>query len=288
MLKVAIKTIDDVKRAGLVLFFALLPLCLPLSAEAFVPKGDHILALMTGKMAGAKSLSVTQVLEIPVKAGQENPAAREIPVAQENPAIKWNPENRVLSGKAYYRFPGLFRSHMAAEGVARDHLFLPEGHATFLDGERVEGVEAAMDRYKELLLYRGRETLSQHLSFRGVDTNVTSLGRFQGEVHFVLGARYPDSGSPQVWVDRNTLLPVRWITGEHNLEIRYRSWRKFRKSWYPGQIAFYVEEALVRRIRVESVAVNRRISGDLFRMEVLEKKQPAEAAPPAAAGGGDL
>lgn len=275
MLKVAIKTIDDVKWVLLVLLFALLSLSLPLPAEAFVPKGDHILALMTGKPARAKSLSVTQVLEIPAEAGLERPATQE------------DPENEVFPEKAYYRFPGLFRSQMAAEGVARDHLFHSEGHATYLNGERVEGVEAAMDRYKDLILYRDRETLSRHLSFLGVDTTVSSLGRFQGDVHFVLGARYPDPEPPQVWVDRNTLLPVRWITGEHNLEIHYLNWRKFGKSWYPGQIAFHVEEVLVRRIRVESVAVDLKVSDDLFRMEILDQKPPAEAARPATAGGGD-
>ena len=243
------------KPGGIFALLLILGLLFPAAASAFVPQAPHLFYMMTKKLGRAKTLRVEQVVEIPPYRPAES-AGKEALV-----------ETTLLREVSYYAFPGRYRSLLTSEGESRDHLFLPEGSATLIAGERVEGIEASMDRYKALILLRNRKVLLRYLTLAGVGVEVTSLGRFQGGIHYVVGARPSDETSPQVWVDRETLLPSRWITGEHGLEIRYMGWRKFGKAWYPREIRFLVGGKVVRRILVESVIEGKPVPESLFRLD---------------------
>jgi hypothetical protein len=136
-------------------------------------------------------------------------------------------------------------------------------------------------------MFSSRPPLVRHLEQLGVDMNISSLGRLNKKTVYVAGAGYPDLSRAQVWFDKNTFLPVRWIvapakkTGQPPaFEIRYLDWQRFDGIRYPGKIEFYDNGRLARAVTVEKLD---RISGvpssDFDISAVREKYQSASEVP---------
>ena len=235
--------------------------CLVAPTNAYVLPGPYILKLMTQNLGKAKSLLVYQTLVIhddtPQKSGVE------------------------LSETLRYVFPEKFRSDTSSENVHRIHVLSKGKAVTVIDGKIADESDNRYDRYKDILLFKPREILQKKLSLLGVDVTVSSLGRFQGKPAYVLGAQYPDETVPQVWLDKDTFRPFRWImTGkagesqENSLEVRYFEWRKVHRTWYPMRIEFFATGILVREIHVQNIKVNSSFSKELFDINHLKSLYP--------------
>jgi hypothetical protein len=226
-------------------------------ANAYVLQGPHILRLMAQKLGNPKSLLVYQKLILRDNESQGNPVE--------------------FKETVRYIFSETFRSDISAEELERIHV-ISEGQALkVIDGKATSEAENGFDRYKDLLLYRHRKLLEEKLPGFGVDVTVSSFGRFQGNPVYVVGARYPDETIPQVWIDKDTFRPLRWIvTAEDkgknrvSLEIRYLEWWKKGKTWYPRRIEFYQNEILMREIQVDNIIVDPYFSERLFDIGHLE------------------
>jgi outer membrane lipoprotein-sorting protein len=190
-----------------------------------------------------------------------------------------------LSETLRYVFPDTFRSDMISENIYRIHVLSKGKTITVIDGKIADKSDECYDRYKDILLFRSREMLKDKLSLLGVDITVSSLGRFQGKPAYVLGAQYPDETIPQVWLDKDTFRPFRWIitkqTGENrenSLEVRYSEWKQAHHIWYPMRIEFFMTGILVREIHVQNIEVNPSFSEELFDIGNLKSLYP-QAAP---------
>ena len=110
-------------------------------------------------------------------------------------------------------------------GRCRFELAVPEGNKLAVvqvgGRKRVEGTElavlsTALGQLCPLLAVRSssegdaRDLVEQHLQGLGIATRTTSLGRFSGEVAYVLGEQA--EGKPQFWVYKDNFRParVRW------------------------------------------------------------------------------
>ncbi len=182
-----------------------------------------------------------------------------------------------------YVFSEAFRSDSVSDDNQRIYIFRDGQTLTVIDGVISNGTGTRFDLYKDLLLFRSRETLSERLSELGVDISVSSLGKFEGQPAFVVGAEYPDETLPQVWIAMETFQPLRMIipggSSLYNtdfLEIRYSQWQKIGKIWYPMRIEFIQDGATVRTIEVNDYQVDPNFSKDVFDIARLkmEYRQP--------------
>ena len=162
---------------------------------------------------------------------------------------------------------------------------------TLIDGNIVTGAENRFDLFKDLLFYRSRMELAERLIRLGVDVSVSSLGRFEEKIAFVVGANYPDESVSQVWIDRDTFLPIRWIIKDVNsalksdsLEIRYLTWWKIGKTRYPSRIEFYQDGNLVRVNQAINFEEDANFSGELFDIEHLKNEYPRAPVQPIVPG----
>jgi hypothetical protein len=176
-----------------------------------------------------------------------------------------------LDETLHYLFPRHFRSDIRSQTAERSHVVSDGEAITVIDSQLADGVEGRFDRYKDLLLNNTRQLLEARLSALGVDLTVSSLGRINGQFAFVLGARYPDESVPQVWIEKETFRPLRWIVngrssenGSGMLEIRYLDWGQVEKISYPMIIEYYLNDVLVREIHVESIRAVPDLPADLF------------------------
>jgi len=180
-------------------------------------------------------------------------------------------EPPLVSETVRYLFPGRFRSEIQSETVHKIQVASFGDRVTVINEQLPAEGEEWFDRYKDLMLYRAASPLETMLQQAGVDTTVSSFGRFEGRLAYIIGARYPDESVPQLWIDKHTFVPFRWVVSgkdsvlERDLrEIRYQGWHKSGGVWYAMRIAFMVNGTLAREIRIERVQPQPTLPEDQF------------------------
>ena len=229
---------------------------IPRPAGAFVLEGPHVLDLTAKAMGKIAALQVDQRLLI-------------YPQDPDGAAT-------VLNETATYVMPQRFRSDIDSEQVQRTHLVFADSSITVIDGRMTVG-EDPFDRYQRILRSRTRSQLMRTLNHLGVETAISSLGRVEKTVVFVLGAHYPDESVSQLAVDQETFLPVRLLlvdseleaAGQH-LEIVYRNWQNVEKARFPLEVLFYTNGRLAREIRVVDRRPNPSIPPAMMDVEALK------------------
>ena len=228
-------------------------------SHAYILRGPHLLALITQQYGKSKSLMVVQKVLF-----YEAASGRVIVEADET---------------LRYLFPNVFRSDSISRNASRIHLVSGGKTFTVIDQKIVTNDETLFDLYKDILLYRSRESLGKRLAAAGIDTSLTCLGRFEGRIAVVLGSEKPNERVSQVWVDKETFQPMRWVLVDGTdeapgmtLEIRYDDWRQVNHTWYPMHVAIYKGGGIVREIRVEALRVNPSFPKALLDVEHLEIK----------------
>jgi hypothetical protein len=187
-----------------------------------------------------------------------------------------------------YVFSEAFRSDIVSESNQRVFVSNRGQTITVIDGVISKAAESQFNVYKDLLLYRSRGVLSERLSNLGIDISVSSLGRFDGRLAFVVGAEFPDQTVPQVWIDKENFQPLGIIVfGAKSLyssrtgflEIRYSNWQQIGKISYPMQIEFIQDGVTVRTIEVVDYQINPHFSKDVFDIArlKLEYREPVGA-----------
>ncbi len=228
-------------------------------AAGYVLKGPHILELMVQKLAGVQTLQVVQKVLV------------------DDPDLSGEPVE--LDETLSFILPGQFRSDIRYKDTHRIHVHAHGSNLTIVDDVIVDERSGRFDRYKDLLLYTSRRALHRALLIHGVDVGVTSLGKMEDRIVYVIGAAYPDDSASQLWVDKESLLPLRWInvspsTGDgvapERLEFIYRNWQNVDGAWYPMEIETLHRQQSVRRIRATKVQANAVIAGELLNIHQLK------------------
>ncbi len=252
-------------------------------SNAYVLQGQHVIQLMTEKLGQEKSLSVSQrvIFYNPVNLPDAQAA-----VADQTASSPMLQATMQLSESLKYIFSEAFRSDIVSESNQRVYVSNQGQSLTIIDGVISDAGESRFDVYKDLLLYRSREILSERLLNLGIDISVSSLGRFDGRPALVVGAEFPDETVPQVWIDKETFHPLRIMVFDTKsaynpqtgfLEIRYSKWQQIGKINYPMQIEFIQDGVTVRAIEVDGYQINPKFSKDAFDIASLklEYRQPA-------------
>ncbi|MFC1875653.1 hypothetical protein ACFL2E_00035 [Thermodesulfobacteriota bacterium] len=228
-------------------------------SHAYILRGPHLLALITQQYGKSKSLMVVQKVLF-----YEAASGRVIVEADET---------------LRYLFPDIFRSDSISQHASRVHLESGGKTLTVVDQKIVANDETLFDLYKDILLYRSGESLGKRLNAAGIDISLTCLGRFEGRTAVVLGSEKPGERVSQVWVDKETFQPMRWVLVDGTddvpgmaMEIRYDDWRQVNNTWYPMHIAIYKDGGIVREISVESMRVNPSFPKGLLDAERLKIK----------------
>jgi hypothetical protein len=235
-------------------------------AFGYVLQGPHLLLLMTDNFGRAKNLIVDQTLII---FNQTVPG-----------------EVEEISETLTYRFSSAFRSDSQSAKMHRIHVDTIDDTITVYDEKVSLDDNNLFDRYKDLLLFRSRLLLQERLTDLGVDIKTTSLGRFEQEPVFILGAQYSDESLPQVWIEKETFRPIRWLIPQADInentslfEIRYLQWEQHEGMWYPMRIQCFQDEQLTREIMVNQVAVNAKNSEAVFDIAYLKMRYALEEEP---------
>lgn len=199
-----------------------------------------------------------------------------------------------ISETVRYLFPGRFRSDIQSETVHKIQVWSNGDRVTIINDQLPAEGEEWFDRYKDLMLYQKAAPLEALLQKAGVDTSISSLGRFEGRLAFVIGAQYPDESVPQLWIDKLTFVPFRWIASGRGpdlagdlREIRYQGWHQSGGTWYPMRIAFFINDSLAREIHIDRIQPRTTLPEEHFDVPSLRSAfQRRMAGPEETDGGG--
>jgi len=246
-----------------IFLYVFLSICLLSSANAYILKGEHVLQLMIEKNNLPSRLFINQKISF------------------------FDPDIETINTEydqwVRYQIPEEFRSDIVAYDLKRIQIVSSDNSLTVIDGTIAAEAEMWVDYYKDIFFCRSRKRLAERLESLGINFSVTSLGRYNGVICYVLGAEYPDESVPQLWVAKDTFQPVRWIFEVLDVEgvveqkeIRYGDWKSHYNTRYPSKIEFYQGQNLIQSIAVLQVEINPSFSEDLFDIIQLKKKYSTE------------
>jgi len=182
-----------------------------------------------------------------------------------------------LEETLYYLYPDRFRCEVNTPEGEQVRVVGPEGAILVTNGKIIGETENPFDHFKDLLLYRQEDFLLKRLSEQDVDLGVVSLGRYKGRIAYVIGAKYPDESVSQVWIERNTFRPIRYVLrgggphGEILEEIEYADYMSLEKGrWYPARILFFQNGQLARMYLLKTIKVNTELPDQLFDIAYLK------------------
>ena len=177
----------------------------------------------------------------------------------------------------YYRYPDRFRCEVSTPGSEQVRVVGPEGAIFVTNGKIIAETENQFDHFKDLLLYRQADLLLKRLSQLDVNLDVVSLGRYKDRIAYVIGAKYPDESVSQVWIEKNTFRPIRYVLsggGPHGgalEEIEYADYMPLDKGrWYPARILFFQNGRLARMYLLKTFKVNPELHDQLFDIAYLK------------------
>lgn len=244
----------------------------PASLHGYVLPAPYIIEQMSAGMGLPQQFQVTQVLHI----AREN---------SERPNDRQSAADPVFEQVLRYRLPGMFRSDIESPDIRHTHISVTGEAITVIDDAVMAEPEYWLYGYKELFLYRDGQPLVDRLDDMGVNIYQTSIGRLDGTLCYVIGARYPDMDAPQLWVERDGFMPVRLVlTGAANngeepeSEIRFSDWRRMSGMRYPGEISLIEKGDEIRKIVVESVDANPVFESGIFDIQALRSSLKDDAA----------
>ncbi|MEL6186963.1 MAG: hypothetical protein AAFU79_20245 [Myxococcota bacterium] len=106
------------------------------------------------------------------------------------------------------------------------------------------------------------------LARMGIDPEVLTLARFDGRPVFVIGAAPGELDRPQLWIDKQYLVPSRWLLpdGTGRLEdVRLTGYHvPTAGPWFPERMERWRGEQLLQRVTFTRAKLNARVEPRLF------------------------
>lgn len=182
---------------------------------------------------------------------------------------------------------------IAADGAYRLERKTPKGiYVEVSDGaKRVSvtdgkaGPVEADPRPLERLLFTGanKEELLRAAQAFGIRLDVTGLGRVNGHVAWVIGAKEGDTASPQLWIDKDRRFPLELRDPRAKRVVRFEGWSEPGGAGVvPTRVSVLRGEDVIESLKVEETKLNAKLSAELFKPDVPLPTTPTPAPSPAA------
>ena len=180
------------------------------------------------------------------------------------------------------------RTWLSAPGRLRRELDVDKGHTTEVradgrllsqtPGQPDKKSNAGVDLLAEIMTAMSSQDsgpaaqrLIGALKALGINTEVVSYSRFDGRVAFVVGSKPWETDKPQLWLDKDLLVPLRLVTLQKDganmvrIDTRYLGWGSpVGGSWYPQVIEVWRGDAVIRRSVTEDLERNIEIDSALY------------------------
>lgn len=187
-----------------------------------------------------------------------------------------------LSETIYLRLPNMIRCEMRFSDSTK--IFISRGEERFVlvdDQVKAAGIPIEKKLLPLLYLYHPLNFLADELKKLGLDLSINSLGRFEGEIVYIIGSKDGYMDRPQLWLEKDTLRPLRFINIANDREggvsgqvdVRFIKYKFFRNNvWFPSMILVFKSNVLNREYIFTDVVVNYDLEDELFNVDFPESR----------------
>lgn len=236
-----------------------LVLSLPFSASGYIPSANFIIKMMLEGNQAIQDIRVEQTATVFDKnSGRESFQIPEV---------------------LYLRVPDSYRLDITLPEEKKTVIY-SEGETLTIVGSKV--ISHSQDEksiFKDFFIKQSVAEIIELLHSRNVNTQRMGLGRFDGRIAYIIGAKERETKFPQLWIEKDNFLPLRFIVEEKKkdsittLEIRYLNYQHVDgKYWYPSTVEFYYDNKLALRYQTQKVVVNTNIPDNLFDISKIKKE----------------
>ncbi len=236
---------------------------LPVTADAYVLPAPYVLERVSTSIQPASRFQAVKTLRI-------EPA---VPDEDENRRGRRRSFDLVVS----FRHPSSFRADIRGDDLEHTHVASGGSYITLIDNVIAGRSGQWIYDFKSIFLQQTREELTENLRMMGIRTGISSIGRLDGGIFFVVGAQYPDNTVPQLWIDRERFLPVRLVVagapeeGEPPAaEIRFSRWSRQDGMRYPAEMTFFENGTEIQRITLRQLDSEPASDAGQFDISTLE------------------
>ena len=233
-----------------------LVLILPISASGYIPSAHFIIKMM---LEGNGAIDHVMVEQTAIIFDEDSGG-----------------EALRVPGVLYLKLPDGYRLDMTLPYEKKTSIYRKGEIFTIVDGEIVSRGPDRRALFKDFLIRHSVNRIMGLLRSKHVNIERTGLGRFGGKVSYIIGAGETETEFPQLWIEKDSFLPLRFVAKEKReesivtVEVRYLDYRhiddKFR---YPSTIEFYADDKLTLRYQTEKVMVNTSMPDNVFDMKKL-------------------
>lgn len=250
-------------RRALLIGFATLPFAR--HAFAWIPPGDFLLGRMAERRKNVKTLSMKGIRTFigrSFEGGKQDVA--ETMVANANDSA--------------YRL-----ERKTPKGV---YLEVSDGNRRVSVTEGKIGAVEADPKPLERLLFTSapKDELGRAAQAFGIRPDITGLGRVNGHVAYILGAKEGDNTSPQLWIDKDKSLPLELRDPRAKRIVRFEGWGEPGGGGgvVPTRVTIFRGEDIVEMLKVDETKLNPKVGADQFKPEspVIATPTPAPSATP--------
>ena len=168
----------------------------------------------------------------------------------------------------------------AKDGGYRLERKTPKGvYLEVSDGARrvvvVDGKPGALEidpRPFERLLFTtaGKDELLRAAQAFGIRLEIVSLGRLEGRIAWIVGAKAGDTTSPQLWIDKEGNLPLQLVDPRARRTVRFEGWGEPGGAGVvPTRVSILRGEDVVESLKVEQTKLNAKFKAELLEPEAV-------------------
>ncbi len=133
---------------------------------------------------------------------------------------------------------------------------------------KVGAIEADAPNLERMLQYGGNEKdeLMRALDAAGVRRDVTGLGRLDGRVAWIIGAKEGDTASPALWIDKDRNFPLQLVDPRTKRTVRFDGWGDASNtSMVAARITWMKGADVEQELKIDTAKVNPKLGADLFK-----------------------
>ena len=182
--------------------------------------------------------------------------------------------------RVWLQAPGRLRRELDTDGGTTVEVRADGRLLVKAPGKPDSTVKQGMDLLAELMTASaGHDTgaaaqkLLQGIKGLGINPEVVSYARFDGRVAYLVGSKPWETDKPQIWFDKDLMVPLRLVTflkdggNTVRIDLRYLGWGSpVGGAWYPQAVEVWRGDALVRRAVTEALDRNAVIDASLFEL----------------------
>lgn len=163
------------------------------------------------------------------------------------------------------------------------YLEVSDGSKRVSVSEGKTGAVEADSKPLERLLFTSapKDELGRAAQAFGIRPDVTGLGRVNGHVAYILGAKEGDTTSPQLWIDKDRSLPLELRDPRAKRVVRFEGWGEPGGAGVvPTRVTILRGDDIVEALKVEETKLNPKLGSDLFKPDAPVVATPTPAPSP--------